>query len=160
MKIKICRTCGAENSPSDLECRGCLGDISRIRPVEKVEKIERAEEPHNANHADVQGAGETLVLASTSATGSEVALSVRDGDILGRDRVGKDFFAAFGTVSREHAKITCAGGIWVIEDAGSTNGTHVNGRKLETGQKHPLQAGDIVALSKSCEFLVRKETGG
>ncbi len=149
MKIKICKTCGAENAPVELECRGCMGDISGIRPVEKVEKNASAEAP------GPNAAGIALVLVSV-ASGS--ALPIHDGDILGRERAGRDLFASCGTVSREHAKIACSDGVWTIEDVGSTNGTYVNGMRLEAGQRHPLKAGDLVALSKSCELLV--ETGG
>lgn len=153
MKIRICKTCGAENSPVDLECRGCMGDISGIRPVEKVEKIESAETPElDIACGAPSTAGKNLVLVSTASGG---VLSIRDGDILGRERVGNELFASCCTVSREHAKIVCVGGEWTIEDVGSTNGTYINGRKLRAGQKHPLKAEDVVALSKSCELLVK-----
>ena len=160
MKIKICKTCGTENSPSDLECHGCMGDISGIRPVEKVEKNAQVEEPGPDTASYAGDLAVMLVLVSMSTADNGVTLSVQNGDILGREHIGKNLFAAYCTVSREHAKITCANGTWMIEDVGSTNGTHVNGRKLEAGRKYPLKAEDIVSLSKSCEFLVRKEVGG
>ena len=59
------------------------------------------------------------------------------------------------TVSRSHAELVHDPfGRWWIHDLRSTNGTYVNGRELQTGQKYPLRAKDILALSKSCEFLV------
>ena len=159
MKIKTCKTCGAENSPADIECRRCMGDISGIRPVEKTDKAGSGTANPSATVRDVK---KSLVLVSISAARNGDILSVNDGDILGREHVGRDLLAVYDTVSRQHAKIACSRERecekWTIEDIGSTNGTYVNGRKLEARRKYPLKAKDIVALSKSCEFLV--EIGG
>ena len=161
MKIRVCKSCGTENSPADIECSDCMGDISGIRPVEKVEIVERPE-PDNADSSSktIQDVRKTsvLVLVSISAARNGDILPIKDGDILGREHVGKDLLAAFGTVGRRHAKIIFCNGEWTIEDLGSMNGTYINGGKLEAGQKYPFKAKDIVALSKSCELLV--EIGG
>ena len=174
MKIKICKTCGAENSPTNIECCDCMGDISGIKPVEKTENVEKPEtesEPKpqtqqkpvqndNAPGATVREIGNTrLVLVVNSATRNGDTIAVKDGDILGREHVGERLFAAYPTVGRKHAKITCSRGEWTIEDLNSTNGTYINGKdnKLEPGQKYPLKANNILALSKSCELLVKME---
>src|SRR5580704_13028487 len=34
-------------------------------------------------------------------------------------------------LSRVHAKIHCTGGVWLLTDEGSTNGTFVNGQRVE-----------------------------
>ncbi len=34
------------------------------------------------------------------------------------------------TVSRAHAELRLQGGVWVLRDLGSTNGTTVNGRRV------------------------------
>lgn len=47
-------------------------------------------------------------------------------------------------VSRHHARITAAGGELTIEDAGSANGTYVNGRRLKAPMR--LNPGDIVRV--------------
>jgi hypothetical protein len=47
-------------------------------------------------------------------------------------------------VSRQHARIMRQGGLMVIEDLGSTNGTFVNGVRL-TGA-HTLASGDMIGL--------------
>jgi hypothetical protein len=46
------------------------------------------------------------------------------------------------SVSGRHARIVPADGAWRIEDLGSTNGTYVNGRRVERAA--PLRAGDVV----------------
>ncbi len=54
-------------------------------------------------------------------------------------------------VSRRHARIIGRRGRHEIEDLGSTNGTRVNGRRLEIGQRVRLHPGDRVSLGY-CEF--------
>lgn len=46
------------------------------------------------------------------------------------------------SVSRQHARITFRGGAVFVEDAGSTNGTRVNDRKINDVQ--PLKPGDQI----------------
>jgi len=48
------------------------------------------------------------------------------------------------TVSRRHARITLSNGTVMIEDLGSTNGTHVNGARISTPTR--LSPGDEFAL--------------
>ena len=46
---------------------------------------------------------------------------------------------------------------FMISDLDSTNGTYLNGRRLESGQPHPIGPGDIFRLSGGkghCDFLV------
>jgi hypothetical protein len=133
-----------------------MADISGIRPVEKIEQPEPdIAEDVSVTLGDARNGGrDRLVLVSISAARKGDILPINDGDVLGREHAGKDLFAAFNTISRRHAKISRSDGEWTIEDVGSTNGTYVNGRELQSGQKYPLKAHDILALSKSCEFLV------
>jgi pSer/pThr/pTyr-binding forkhead associated (FHA) protein len=52
-------------------------------------------------------------------------------------------------VSGSHAKIAYTGSGFVIEDLGSTNGTHINGRRLEARAAEPLKDGDTVVFGRS-----------
>ena len=54
-------------------------------------------------------------------------------------------------ISRRHARIVGRDGRHEIEDMGSTNGTRVNGKRLEIGQQVRLRPGDRVGLGY-CEF--------
>jgi hypothetical protein len=49
-------------------------------------------------------------------------------------------------VSREHAEIVERNGMWLVRDLGSTNGTHVNGKRI---QEALLTDGDIVRVAES-----------
>jgi diguanylate cyclase (GGDEF)-like protein len=49
-------------------------------------------------------------------------------------------------ISRRHARIVATGGIFVLEDLGSANGTQVRGRAVSS---HRLQDGDVIQLGPS-----------
>jgi FHA domain/Trypsin-like peptidase domain len=53
--------------------------------------------------------------------------------------------------SARHAEAFVDGGVWWIHDSGSTNGTYVNGAKVE---RHALRAGDLLAFGDD-QFSVR-----
>ncbi|GER78682.1 MAG: FHA domain-containing protein [Anaerolineales bacterium] len=49
-------------------------------------------------------------------------------------------------VSRRHARLQFQGGKYVIEDVGSTNGTHVNGQRIMSA--YVLRPGDVVSFGE------------
>lgn len=49
-------------------------------------------------------------------------------------------------VSRRHARLQFQGGKYVIEDVGSTNGTHVNGQRIMSA--YVLKPGDVVSFGE------------
>lgn len=57
-------------------------------------------------------------------------------------------FPDSAVVSRVHADIRAEGGIYYLEDVGSSNGTYVNHTPLPIGNRHRLRAGDRIALGK------------
>src|SRR5262245_59405385 len=70
-------------------------------------------------------------------------------DVVGEALVGRHHecqicIPEVGAVSRYHAKITCQGGDFYIEDLKSRNGTLVNGELLSARRK--LQHGDVVRI--------------
>ena len=68
--------------------------------------------------------------------------------VLGRDPTS-DFQLPLSTISRQHARISAADNIYTIEDLGSTHGTAVNGKRIDSGQKRVLRHGDIIELTKA-----------
>jgi hypothetical protein len=58
-------------------------------------------------------------------------------------------------VSRRHAVIVRAADRYLIEDLGSTNGTFVNGRRVD--RPVPLRDGDVIFLGESASFAFHVE---
>ena len=56
-------------------------------------------------------------------------------------------------LSGTHARIEYSQGQWTLIDQGSSNGTFVNGRRLTSGQAHPLHNGESVRIGAS-EFRI------
>ncbi|MBC7397141.1 MAG: GGDEF domain-containing protein [Bdellovibrionales bacterium] len=71
-----------------------------------------------------------------------------DEMIIGRDPTA-DISIPDSSVSRKHAKVIREGSVVKIEDLGSSNGTAVNGRKLESGHVAKLAKEDLIKLGNS-----------
>lgn len=60
-----------------------------------------------------------------------------------------------GSVSNRHLKMVRVGGKLFVEDLRSTNGTRVNGRRVDPGQSVEVGEGDLIRLGRT---LIRLET--
>lgn len=105
-----------------------------------------ARQPATSARRDRMGRRPSLV--AYDAKGHKTRLDAFLGDqlILGRGPdCGvelKDEFA-----STLHAKIYCAEGRYYIEDLGSTNGTYVNGRRINSPAE--LRSGDSIKIGRT-----------
>ena len=95
-------------------------------------------------------------------------LVVRKGPAAGRDKalggecvVGRhptvDFVLDDKLASRRHFRVFPAQGAWVVEDLGSTNGTVVNGQRV---QRVGLRDGDVISVGTSEVVFVQKDLLG
>ena len=57
------------------------------------------------------------------------------------------------TVSRRHAEISYANGAYTMKDLGSSNGTFLNGARLEAGRVYPLKADDRLRFGKTVTYI-------
>jgi len=149
-------------SPSDLEA---LESVRRDLLAELVEAVKEyaADESYHLKGSvsvaiesdDSLKVGRIKVSSEIRPTGTSALVAVvvlPDGRrlTLGSDAVvvgrSADNAIVFDdpNVSRRHAEITAGGGGWVVKDLGSTNGTKVNGVKIEG--EHVLLHGDIVGV--------------
>ncbi|HWH37326.1 MAG TPA: FHA domain-containing protein [Candidatus Limnocylindrales bacterium] len=90
--------------------------------------------------------GRLLVVAAPEGqppAGSAFALDAVNS--IGRD-VNNSIVVEDTFVSAEHAMLTFRGRAWFIEDRGSTNGTWVNGQRVETYL--PLGFGDEIQVGQ------------
>jgi hypothetical protein len=71
---------------------------------------------------------------------------------IGRSR-DCDFVLDYTEISRLHAQCTSDHLNIFVEDMGSTNGTYVNGRRLETREIHRLRAGDAIGFAQVCTWV-------
>lgn len=83
----------------------------------------------------------TLLVMSGDSAGKVFRIE-RDRVVIGRSRISDIVLVDHG-ISRQHFLIRQEGGEYVVEDMGSTNGTIVNGRRIE---RHVLVAGDRVQI--------------
>ena len=123
------------------------------------------EAPADAPPESEPEAGRTMVYSSAgrvaepleerARTRAQSALLITDGRrlvvgpggaTLGRSRQC-DVMLDDPNVSRTHAEVRPRGGSWVINDLGSTNGSRLNGRKLDGSEV--LKPGDEIELGTS-----------
>ena len=93
-----------------------------------------------------QSLGRLLVVAAPEAqppAGTTFALDAVNS--IGRD-VNNSIVVEDTFVSAEHALLTFRGRAWYIEDRGSTNGTWLNGQRVETYL--PLGYGDEIQVGQ------------
>jgi sigma-54 dependent transcriptional regulator, acetoin dehydrogenase operon transcriptional activator AcoR len=72
---------------------------------------------------------------------------------LGRDEQAGIRLEAAG-VSRHHAEFVRQGPVYALKDCGSTNGTYVNGRRIQHGALSPgdvLRFGDVIGVVVRCD---------
>ena len=88
--------------------------------------------------------GKTVTLAARSMVGRGPSCTVQ---------------VASRHVSGEHAAIYFSDGEWVLRDLASTNGTHVDGRRIATGERLRLTTGMAIAFGSTDEQWLLEDTG-
>ena len=90
----------------------------------------------------------------------------RDGDVyklsppgisIGRE-VDNDIILSLAGASRYHAKLIWKDDQWFIKDLESTNGTFLNGKRIELGKEHKIKNGDIFRIGTQVMCMAEKES--
>ena len=90
----------------------------------------------------------------TNPKGMEVVLK-EEKTMLGHWHQ-KDFWMNSPYVGRNHASITRQNNVYVLKDLNSTNGTYLNGKKLQPESEVQLKPGDCINFADiSCKFIVQ-----
>jgi len=129
----LCTECGALNAKGSERCIYC-----DARLIERSQSIS--------------------VLRLSWPWGEE---EVRDTLVVGRDPpappelITRLAEAGFDNVSRQHARIVVAGGKASIVDMGSSNGTFVNGARLQPNVPTELASGMKLRFASDLEVIVQ-----
>ena len=75
------------------------------------------------------------------------------------EKVDYEFDTTITPISRIHAQITKREEQYYLQDLGSSNGTYLNGKRLEAKKEYPIQFGDAIAFAvlygkESIEYAV------
>lgn len=89
--------------------------------------------------------GPALAVRAGGGLSGEIFRLSGDRVTIGRDSAS-DIFLDDVTVSRNHAIVTRAGGVLVLRDLASLNGTYVNRRRID--EPEALTDGDEVQIGK------------
>lgn len=102
--------------------------------------------------------GETQLLGNFAPSEKRVLVSGNPGRyesipmdrmplVIGKNRESSDYILNFPSISRMHARLEEQGGYFFLTDCDSTNGTYLNGVRLEAGRRCLLNEGDEVKLA-------------
>lgn len=161
IKCPSCQTLHVDNTIFCNECGHYLLE-AKGRETDPLETTDMAQESNQADEADLvavlQRGGESLAIRlkiGPEPRELEMPLSVITH--LGRVDPASCVFpevdlsgfsdSSYG-VSRRHARIMKQGGLVVIEDMGSINGTFVNGKRLDPYLPEIIKDGDVLHLGK------------
>ena len=121
-----CPVCKTANPPSERYCTDC-GFLLDSEPVATAEAAE---------------VSEAAKLTTPDGT-REFVLSFGE-NVVGRENA--DVLLSHNTVSRNHAKVIVEDGGMFVEDVGSTNGTFVDGERIEADTRVELTDGAEVVF--------------
>lgn len=140
-----CPNCQAEIEADLVVCPWCGAAIEHEATVTFVPisaSAHPALTPDEAGH--VPGvAGFALVVERGPRAG--MAWLVKEGTTTAGRHPDSDMFLDDITVSRHHCRFVSDGASLQVEDSGSTNGTYVNGERVDRGVLRP---GDEVIVGK------------
>ncbi len=103
--------------------------------------------------ADRKGRRVVRLISATQET--DLTIELQPGvNKIGRQRNGNHIVLVSGEVSRFHAEVEVREDAILIRDLGSSNGTFINGERVEQGR---LESGDRVSFSNQFNFQLQVE---
>jgi hypothetical protein len=158
---RICSICQTQNEPEAARCAQCgqplesdttiwtaiaLADVA-VEPELPIEPVADGLALYVVGAHDrepIRCSGQTTLILGRSSQAAPLAERLID---LSR-------FEAYALgVSRQHARITPNDRGYAIEDLGSSNGTWLNGNRLEARQLYQLRGGDHIQLGELLIFV-------
>src|SRR6185312_17430517 len=148
MSHVYCPECGFQNSEAANYCSRCGAMLVKDEPGSETTMSytpEDAEEGAALTLEELGTEGPALVVRSGGGRAGEHFIPEGEQTTIGRSP-DCDVFLDDVTVSRKHAVLVQADGIFSIEDLGSLNGTFVNRKRIDAPTK--LESGDEVQIGK------------
>jgi pSer/pThr/pTyr-binding forkhead associated (FHA) protein len=162
MSHVFCNQCGHRNPPESSFCSSCGSVLDRLDDhtvtLSKVDPLLEARGPEDdvvVRLGELPSDTASLVVRAGSQAGTALSLSA-PVTRLGRRQENEISLDGI-TVSRLHAEITRTGDGYVVADAGSLNGTYVNGERID-GPVVLLQ-GDELQVGKFHLVFFQKAEG-
>lgn len=155
---EICPSCKLRNRPGAILCAFCGATLSG--PLQETQQTDRLDETEYVPEAEIQPVNVSIVpnvgLGIYLENTAPVTIMREDELILGRQAYGTGSLVIdlvpFGAiqmgVSRQHALIRRTDNGYEVIDLNSTNGTWVNGKRLNPDSPRPLSSGDILRLGR------------
>lgn len=146
------------------------GGFAPVNPVPPTVPVRHPNSGSSETSVLNQGAGETTVLNQGSSETTVLKQNVNYGTLtrkkngetikinspqftVGKERAKVSYCVADNTsVSRTHAQIINRGGMAYLADLNATNGTFLNGVRLNPRQESALKNGDVILLADE-EFV-------
>ncbi len=139
-----CPSCGSEIPPGSSTCPECGVHLETDPTVVYVPMSAQRPPLTPDEAADVAGfVGHALIVERGPQAGMTYLLTT-DSTTVGR-HPDSDIFLDDVTVSRHHCRFIADGTTLMVEDSGSTNGTYVNGGRVDRAELHP---GDEVLIGR------------
>jgi hypothetical protein len=145
MPAVYCQECGFQNPESANYCSRCGALLSMGEASGEATQTLDADEVGELVHDEFGGIeGPALVVRSGGGRAGETFRPAG-----ARTRIGRspdcEIFLDDVTVSRNHAVLVEAGGVYTVEDQGSLNGTFVNRHRIDSAR---LENSDELQIGK------------
>ena len=157
----ICSNCQHENIPGTLFCVECGAqlDDSETLTTQAVTQSDIANDlkERSANVETPSSPANSWISLHLMDSGKILPLTSRTEFTMGRLSEGQPImpdidltpYQAYASgVSRLHAVVKREADRTIVMDLGSSNGTYLNGRRLNPHTEEELKHGDVVALGK------------
>jgi pSer/pThr/pTyr-binding forkhead associated (FHA) protein len=155
----VCQNCKSQEPDGTIFCSECGTQLLEINTAQTQKFSGSTNELRDAiSYAEpVPAQGNSWISLHLLDSGKILPFSDRKEFTMGRlsdnQPIEPDIdlspYKAFDNgVSRLHAVIRHKEGNVMLVDVGSSNGTYINGVRIQPNTEHPLRHGDIVALGK------------
>ena len=145
-----CPVCGSDLIPGRKYLAG--GATVEQKPAAASSTIQEKTAPETPAGPRSQATAVQASGGPTRLVGNGWSLPLQPGGFGRRGGIWPEL-ASCQYVSGSHGEIGRGSDGWILVDIGSTNGTFVNGQRLESGRGFPLKKGDRVRIA-TLDFTV------